>query len=143
MGRCSFKIPEDFLQRITTLGARTDEIVPRVLAAGGEVMLAKVKSNLQAVISRDTKHPSRSTGELVEALGVSGARLDREGNHNIKVGFAEPRRDAGTNALVANVLEYGKHNQPPKPVLKPAKSAAKGVCIAAMKAKLSEEVGGI
>ncbi len=136
-------MPEDFLRTISALGERTDEIVARVLEAGGEVMLAKVKSNLQSVIGTDTKYPSQSTGELVDALGVSGARIDREGNTNVKVGFAEPRSDGGSNAKLANIIEYGKHNQPPKPFLKPAKSAAKKECIAAMKAKLIEEIDGI
>jgi HK97 gp10 family phage protein len=143
MARGEFKMPEDFLQKISALGERTDKIVPRVLEAGGEVMLERVKSNLQAVIGKNTKHDSRSTGELVEALGVSGARMDREGNYNVKVGFSEPRRDGESNAKLANILEYGKHGQPPKPFLKPAKSAAKGACIEAMKARLEEEINNI
>ena len=143
MARADFKMPEDFLQKISTLAERTDEIVPRVLEAGGAVMLARVKSNLQSVIGKNTKQKSRSTGELVSALGVSGARMDREGNYNVKVGFSEPRRGGESNAKLANVIEYGKHGQPPKPFLKPAKSAAKGACIEAMKAKLEEEINKI
>lgn len=133
-------MPTDFLEKISALGSKTDEIVPRVLEVGGEVVLKKVKSNLRAAIGK-TKNPSRSTGELVDALGVSGARMDREGNFNVKVGFAEPRSDGGSNAMLANVLEYGKHGQPPRPFLKPAKSAAKNECMAAMTAKLEEEIG--
>ena len=132
-------MPEDFLKTISALGSKTDEIVPRVLAAGGEVVLEKVRSNLKAAIGRG-KHPSRSTGQLVEALGVSGARQDKNGDFNIKVGFSESRRDGRNNALIANVLENGKHNQPPRPFMKPAKSASKSACIAAMTAKLSEEI---
>ena len=143
MARADFKMPDDFLLKLSTLGDKTDEIVPRVLEAGGEVMLARVKSNLQAVIGKNTKQKSRSTGELVAALGVSGARMDREGNYNVKVGFSEPRRGGGSNAMLANVIEYGKHGQPPKPFLKSAKSAAKGACIEAMKAKLEEEINKI
>jgi HK97 gp10 family phage protein len=139
IARVSFQLPEDFLNKISALGSKTDDIVPRVLAAGGEVVLAKVKSNLQAVIGKG-KHKSRSTGELVEALGVSQARQDRNGDWNAKIGFDEPRRDGKSNAMLANISENGKHNQPPRPFLKPAKSAAKSACIAAMKAKLSEEL---
>ncbi len=142
MARASFKLPEDFLQRLSTLERRTDEIVPKVLAAGGEVVLAKVKNNLHAVIGKG-KHPSRSTGELVDALGVSQPRQDRNGNLNVKVGFSEPRRDGGSNAKLGNVLEYGKHGQPPRPFLKPAKSAAKSACIAAMRQKLEEEINKV
>ena len=139
MARVQFQMPESFLAKISALGSKTDEIVPRVLAAGGEVVLEKVRSNLKAAIGRG-KHPSRSTGQLVEALGVSGARQDKNGDFNIKVGFSESRRDGRNNALIANVLENGKHNQPPRPFMKPAKSASKSACIAAMTAKLSEEI---
>ena len=133
-------MPEEFLKKISALGAKTDEIVPRVLEAGGEVVLAQVKSNLQAVIGSGTKYESRSTGELVSALGLSAVRQDRDGNHNIKVGFAEPRKDGGSNALIANTIEYGKHGQPAKPFLKPAKTQSKKAALDAMTAKLEEEI---
>ncbi len=139
MARVSFQMPEDFLAKISALGSKTDQIVPKVLAAGGEVVLEKVRSNLKAVIGKG-KNPSRSTGQLVESLGVSGARQDKNGDFNIKVGFSESRRDGRNNARIANVLENGKHNQPPRPFMKPAKTASKAACIAAMTAKLIEEI---
>lgn len=86
-------MPEDFLKRLSTLGERTDEISEKVLEAGGEVVLAKVRSNLSAVVGAGTKYDSRSTGELESSLGLSSVRMDKDGNHNIKIGFAEPRRD--------------------------------------------------
>jgi hypothetical protein len=45
--------------------------------------------------------------------------------------------------MLANVLEYGRHNQPPRPFLKPAKSQTKNSCVDAMKAKFESEVDGI
>jgi len=135
-------MPAEFLDRISALGDKTDEIIPRVLEAGGKVMYARVKGNLQAVIGK-TKYPSCATGELLNALGVSGARMDREGNYNVKVGFCEPRRDGESNAKLANILEYGKHGQPARPFLKPAKSAAKNECIQAMIDTLRQEVDNI
>lgn len=140
MAKTTFKMPEDFLMKLSRLGEKTDEIIPRVLKAGGEVVEAKVKSNLQSVIGYGTKEDSRSTGELVSALGVSSARQDRDGNFNVKVGFSEPRGDGKSNAMVAGVLEYGKHGQPPKPFLKPAKTASKKSCVDAMIATFEEEV---
>ncbi len=137
------KMPEDFLQKVSRLNDKTDEIIPRVLKAGGEVVLDKVKSNLNSAVGRDTKYPSRSTGELSAALGISPALQDRDGNHNVKVGFSEPRRDGSSNAKIANIIEYGKSGQPAKPFLKPAKSTSRKQCIEAMKAKLDEEVNKI
>ena len=143
MAKVSMKMPEDFLLKVSRLNDKTDEIIPRVLKTGGEVVLDKVKSNLNSAVGRDTKYPSRSTGELVAALGLSPTLQDRNGNHNIKVGFSEPRRDGGSNAKIANIIEYGKSGQPAKPFLKPAKSTSKKPCIEAMKAKLDEEVNKI
>lgn len=143
MAKATFKMPDDFLIKLSRLGEKTDEIIPRVLKAGGEVVEAKVKSNLQSVIGNGTKEDSRSTGELVSALGVSSARQDRDGNFNVKVGFSEPRRDGKSNAMVASVLEYGKHGQPPKPFLKPAKTASKNTCVDAMIRAFEEEVDKI
>lgn len=129
--------------KLSRLGDQTDTIIPKVLEAGGEVVLDKVKSNLSAVVGSGTKEKSRSTGELERALGLSPALMDRDGNFNVKVGFAEPRSDGGSNAKIANILEYGKHGQPPKPFLKPAKTQSRSACIEAMKAKLREEVDDI
>ena len=143
MAKVDMKMPEEFLLKLSRLGEKTDEIIPKVLEAGGEVVKAKVKSNLQSVIGRSTKDESRSTGELLSALGVSSARQDKDGNFNVKVGFSEPRSDGKSNAMIAGVLEYGKHGQTPKPFLKPAKSASKKACIDAMVAAFEKEVENI
>ena len=140
MAKVDIKMPDDFLEKLSKLGAKTDEISERVLEAGGEVVLAKIRSNLSSVVGKNTKVESRSTGELERSLGMTKARVDRQGNHNIKIGFAEPRSDGGSNAKIANILEYGRHGQPAKPFLKPAKSSSKSACEAAMKQKLEEEI---
>lgn len=140
MAKAQMMMPEDFLTRLSKLGDQQDAISEKVLEAGGEVVLSEVQSNLASVVGRDTKYDSRSTGELERALGLSSVKLDRNGNHNIKVGFSEPRRDGKSNAMLANILEYGKHGQPAKPFLKPAKSASKTACVEAMKRTFEEEV---
>ena len=140
MAKVDFKMPEDFLLKVSKLAEKTDEIVPKVLEAGAEVVYDKVKSNLSSVVGKNTKGESRSTGELESALGVSPAKQDRDGNFNVKIGFKEPRSDGGSNAKIANILEYGKHGQTPKPFLKPAKSKSKDASIEAMTDKLESEI---
>lgn len=134
MARCTYKLPDELLRKLSTVGSKMDEISEVVLVAGGEVVLDKVKSNLEGVLSGE------STGELLSALGLSGVLIDRNGNSNIKVGFSEPRKDGKSNAMLANIIEYGKHNQPAKPFLKPAKTSSKKPCIEAMTKKLEEEI---
>lgn len=134
MAKCTYELPDDLLKKLSGLGSRMDEVTEIVLEAGGEVVLDKVKENLQGVLS------GQSSGELVSSLGMTGVRVDRDGNSNIKIGFAEPRRDGSSNAKIANIIEYGKHNQPARPFLKPAKTQSKKQCIEVMQQKLVEEV---
>lgn len=140
LAKVDIKMPDEFLLKVSKLGSDFDPVAEKVLKAGGEVVFKRTKSNLSAVIGKGTKHESRSTGELEKALGVTSVRLDRNGNHNIKIGFSEPRSDGESNAKIANILEYGKHGQPAKPFLKPARSASKSECISVMKSTFEEEV---
>lgn len=140
MARVDVKMPDEFLERMSRLGSNFDSIAETVLEAGGEVALEKTKSNLASVIGSGTKYDSRSTGELESSLGLTGVKMDRNGNFNIKIGFSEPRRDGGSNAQLANIIEYGKSGQPAKPFLKPAKSASKKQCVEAMKTAFESEV---
>ena len=140
MAKCSVSLPEDLIQKLSQLGNRTDEIATKALEAGGEVVLRQTKSNLIAAIGKDTKAPSQSTGQLVAALGLTRVLVDRNGNYNIKIGFDEYRKDGSSNAAVANILEYGKHNQPARPFLKPAKNKSKAEALETMKRVIEEEV---
>lgn len=143
MAKVNAKLPEAFLLRLSRLGEKTDEIAERVLRAGGDVVLEKIRGNLRNVIGKGTKEESRSTGELLGSLGVSPAGVDNKGMHNVKVGFSEPRSGGKSNAMIANVLEYGKSGQPPRPFLGPAKAASRKPCEEAMKAAFEQEVGSI
>lgn len=143
MAKADVKMPDEFLARISRLGTQTDRIAEKILQAGGEVALAKVKSNLADVIGTGTKTESRSTGELVRSVGLSPVMVDKNGNHDIKVGFSEPRSDGSSNAKIANILEYGTSSHSAKPFLKPAKSAVKKQCVEAMKSAFVKEVEGL
>lgn|SRR5574344_366844 len=143
MAKANMKLPDDFLEKLSRLGNRTDEICEEMLKAGGEVVLSKAKSNLSSVVGQGTKYKTRSTGELESALGLSDVRLDKNGNYNIKIGFAESRKDGSSNAKLANIIEYGKSGQAAKPFMKPAKNSSKTKCIEVMKATFDKEVDSI
>ena len=143
MAKADVKLPEEFLLKLSRLGDKTDEICGKVLEAGAEVVEAKVRSNRQAAIGSGTKEPSRSTGELLSSLGISKPLQDRDGNFNVKIGFSEPRSGGGSNAKIANIIEYGKSGQPAKPFLKPAKTATRKACVNAMRERFEREVDGL
>ena len=140
MAKADINFPDAFLEQLSRLGSQFDSVAESVLEAGGEVVLEKAQRNLAAVIGTGTKYDSRSTGELVDSLGLSTVKLNKSGNHDIKVGFSEPRSDGGSNAKIANILEYGKHGQTPQPLMKPARTSSQAECIQAMKDTLEAEV---
>ena len=140
MAKAQIKMPEELLVKLSRLGNKSDEIAAIVLEEGGKVVLEKVRSNLSSVIGSGTKYDSRSTGELLDSLGLTPPRIDRDGNSNIKIGFSDPRSAGNSNAMLAAVIEYGKHNQPPKPFLAPAKAASRSECEKVMRAALEREV---
>lgn len=140
MAKISLKMPDDFLIKISRLKDKTDEIVPLVLDAGAKVVQNNVKDNLKSVIGYKTKYPSRHTNELISSLGITPVLIDKKGNHNVKIGFSEPRKDGKSNSMIANTIEYGKSGQPAKPFLKPARLKSRKPCIEAMIRKLDEEI---
>lgn len=71
MAKVTVKLPEDFLLKVSKLGGQTDRIIESCLEAGSEVVLSKVRSNLNSVIGSGTKYPSEATGELASSLGVT------------------------------------------------------------------------
>ena len=143
MAKAEISMPTDFLDRLSCLSERIDDVSEKVLIAGGEVIESQVRDNLKGVIGRNTKYESQSTGQLLSSLGKTSVRVDDDGNSNIKIGFSEHRTDGVSNAMLANVLEYGKHGQAAKPFLKPAVKSAKSACEEKMISTFESEVDNI
>ena len=139
MAKVAIRMPTNLMDQLAKAAEKTDMAIPKALKAGGKVVFEKMQANLHAAIGRGTKYKSRSTGKLLAALGVSPVKVNDMGNYDVKVGFAEGRGDAN-NAMLANLLEYGKSGQPPKPFLKQTKSSSKAPCIEAMQTVLKEEL---
>lgn len=141
LARTSFKMPDEFLEKLSRLNNKFDEIVPRVLQEGAEPAIKKAKSNLALRIGQGTKEPSQSTGELLASLETSKPEQNNKGDWTLRVGIPTTKDSKGvSNALKAAVIEYGKSGQPPKPWLKPSKRASKKDCIEAMKDALDKEI---
>lgn len=140
MANMKFTMPEDFIKKISSLGNKTDEVIAKVLEAGAEVVESEVRNNLETQIGNNTKQRSKSTGQLISALGTASVRQDKKGVMNVKIGFSENRRDGKKNAMIATILEYGKSNHKARPFIKPALRKSKNACINAMIRKLDEEI---
>ena len=139
MARVTIEMPTTLMDQLASTAEKTDSAIPKALEAGGKVVFERMQANLRSAIGRGTKVKSRSTGKLLAALGVSPVKVNDGGNYDIKVGFVEGRGDAN-NAMLANLIEYGKHGQPAKPFLKQTKSSSRGPCVEAMQSVLKEEL---
>lgn len=132
-------MPTALMDQLVKAAEKTDTAIPKALEAGGKVVFERMQANLRSAIGRGTKVKSRSTGKLLAALGVSPVKVNDGGNYDVKVGFSEGRGNV-SNAMLANILEYGKHSQPAKPFLKQTKSSSQIPCIEAMQTVLKEEL---
>ena len=153
------KLPDELMNQLKEFDRHTDDIMEKALTAGAKIAEKQAKENLKAVIGSGTKLPSDSTGQLLGTLGTSPAMKNKDG-WDVRVGFAEPRKKKSgattykhktkgkglseyqyTNAMVANILEYGsaQHNQAPRPFMKPAEDATKKEARAEIKRVFDEE----
>ncbi len=139
MASIKTELPEELMQKLSRLGSKTDEICEKALKEGGNVMKKAVSESLKNAIG-NTKYKSKSTGELQRSLGITPVLQDKEGILNIKVGFDEPRSDGKSNAMIANILEYGRVGQKPQGFLKKAKNKSKKEVIAKMSEVIDKEI---
>lgn len=140
MAKATIKLPTAFIDALQAADTELDEVSEQTLNAGAAVVEPRMRANLSTAIGRNTKSPSRSTGQLLNALGVTSVKTDSNGNHNIKVGFAPSRSDGRSNALIATVLEYGRSNQVARPFLAPTRSQTRTATIAAMKQTMAAQL---
>ena len=150
MGKFSFDIPTDFMRKLEAAAKQSPEIIDRCIEEGADVALDAVKRNLQAVLSQEHQN-----GELAQSLGVTPVKISRDGVHNARVGFAEPRKTqteakgkrsyyVQTNAMIANVLEYGRSGkQKARPFLQKAMKECEPKVIETMEQTFNRGVGQV
>lgn len=128
------KFPEELMINLEKLANEADKIVEKSLKAGAEIVEGQIRTNLKNSLKGE------SSGQLLEALGTSPVKPNNKiDGWDIKIGFNEPRKDGTSNAMIANILEYGKKGQTAKPFLKPAIDASKSKMRATMKKVFTEE----
>lgn len=139
------------MKKFESIQNRSGAIITKCVEAGAEVAEGFIRNNLRCVLSAEHKN-----GELMNSLGITPVKVSRDGVYNAKIGFAEPRHDQGgsnitrsgkkrsyyvrTNAMIANILEHGRSNQPARPFLAPAKKSSKKPALEAMERTFDQEV---
>ena len=140
MAKMRFKLPEETIKRMESLGTNYDKVVKEVLKEGVTPLYEAAKLNLKNVIGKETKTESESTGDLLKSLSTTKPYQMANGSWNVKVGCAGYDRKGVPNGMKAAVLERGKSNQSAKPWIKPARSKARKECISKMQKTLEDEV---
>jgi len=90
------------------------EAAERILKAGLSIAADQVRTELKRVQSDET------TGQLLESLGITPIKMDRDGNWNGKVGFDGYDRNGAPNQLKARVMESGTSRRKKRPFMRPA-----------------------
>ena len=143
MAKVTIEFPDDVVKKLAKLGTKTDEILEKTLRAGADVVKPVFEANLVGSIGRNTKRKSKSTGELADSLGISPVKSADDGSVDIKIGFAEPRKDGKRNAMIAGILEHGRSGQSARPFISATQNAVKGPATEAMVAAFNKEVDGL
>ena len=134
MATVKFKTGDAYALRLSTFGAKADEVAKKAIYAAAAIVADRIKSNLQGVISQE------GTGELLDSLGVTPMQQDSVGNWNVKIGFDGYDENGVPNQLKARALESGTSRGERKhPFVEPAVRASKAPALAAMRAVIDEE----
>ena len=105
----------------------------RILNAGLEVAEKQVRTELQRVQSDE------ATGQLLNSLGTTPIKMDRNGNWNGKVGFHGYDKNGVPNQLKARVMESGTSKRKKRPFIRPALNKCRQAAEEAM-IKAGEEI---
>ena len=143
MAKVTIEFPDDVVKKLAKLGTKTDEILEKTLRAGADVVKPVFEANLVGSIGRNTKRKSKSTGELADSLGISPVKSADDGSVDIKIGFAEPRKDGKRNAMIAGILEHGRSGQSARPFISATQNAVKAPATQAMADAFNKEVDGL
>ena len=146
MANLNFVIDNDFTRMIERL-ENVEEIAPKILHAGGSVLLTYVKRGIIANGSDKSHQLYRSMNmkvfkgkhggfyATVNPLGYSQKYMDKDGN-------IKTRSEAVANARKLIAIEYGTRKQYPKPFMQKAINDAKSEIEKVMQQVFEEEVNG-
>lgn len=137
MALTQINLPNSFIDSLDNVSRKLDTYTEDTLKAGAGVLEPIMGRQAQSKYRQRTVRESESTGQLTVTLGVFSVKARADGKHDIKLGFAEIRADSRSNALIANVLEYGSIRQASRPFLAPTRIRTRKTVIEAMKRTLT------
>lgn len=153
MARMTFKAGDDYMLKLSQLAAGSEEIATKAIQEGAGILTTEIRKNLTAnlndpeSVSKDKtvlfkNYYNKTSGSLLEALGFTEVRRDRDGILNSKVGFGDPDYDPKgvPNLLKARVMESGSSTIRKRPFVRPAVLAKKKEAVETMNRVINEEI---
>jgi len=126
---------DDLEIAISKLGNETVEIAKKVVYAGAQPVADEIRKGLQ----KNLEGSKLSEGDLENSLGISPPGVDKNGNTNIKIGFAGLDRKGVPNVVKARAMESGTSVQDKKPFVRLGVNRSRDKSIKAMQDKYDEE----
>lgn len=131
MANITFKNGEEYLIRLGRLSDQSEEIIKKAIYPAADLVANKIRENLQAEINDPSsaavskkslykKKGQKSTGDLLDSLGITPIRKDGKGYWNAKIGFDGYDRKGVPNQLKARAIERGTSKMRERPFVKPA-----------------------
>lgn len=151
MAKMTIKGIDEYALKLSKLGEASVEISKKVVMAGANPVADEIRKNLEANI-RDPapvgksgnrmvkRNYGKSTGDLLDALGIAPPAVDRLGNTNTKIGFEGYDKNGIPNALKARAMESGTSKLKKRPFIRPALNKTKKKAIDEMGKKLEYEI---
>ena len=109
------------------------EAAEKILNVGLNIAADQVRAELERVQSDE------ATGQLLNSLGTTPIKMDRNGNWNGKVGFHGYDKNGVPNQLKARVMESGTSKRKKRPFIRPALNKCRQAAEEAM-IKAGEEI---
>ena len=139
MAKMAIKGLDEYMQKLSSLGAKMPEVAKRAVRAGANPVADEIRKGLKDNI-RDPAYVGldpaggiygvkynygKSTGDLLNSLGITPPDIDKRGVINCKIGFSGYDRKGVPNALKARAMESGTSRLRKRPFIRPAVNRAK------------------
>ena len=153
MARIIFNSGDEFCEGLSRVAGKSEEISKAAIYTGAEILTDEIRKNLTANLNDPESASvrgrsifknlySKTSGSLLEALGITPILQDENGVWNAKIGFGDPDYDPKgvPNLLKARVMESGSSTIRKRPFIRPAVTAKKKEVLEAMQQVVDDEI---
>lgn len=141
MAQADVSMPIELIYKLAKLGEVGDEIAKKMLKSGAQIVRDKIDSNLKKNLYTNRPYTrSYPTGALERSITIDKPKMNKSGNHQIRVYFKGVDSKGTSNTLKARAMESGTRKQQKKPFVRPAVNETRNKVNTEMQRVFEEEV---